>query len=150
MQHVAQQPDHVDGARDRLRFAGRLRMHVSVVRAATVAHEKPGPTPRIQIAVRDQPFVRLDHGKARHAFIHGELADRRHPHAGAKHPFINTAPSPLNQLVDKRKLRRAVRGGNLVERNGHAGLHRMNACGDCTEKYRIDCTVTVTVLADTF
>ena len=74
--------------------------------------------------MRHEPFVRLDNGEARHAFIHGELADRRHAHARAKHAFVDTAPAPLDQLVDERKLRRAVRRGNLVERDGHVGLHR--------------------------
>src|SRR5258708_7112664 len=84
--------------------------------------EEPGAAPRLQIALRDEPLVRLDDGEARHALVERELADRRHPHAGAEHAFLDAAARPLRKLVDERQRRRIVRRGNLVERDGHAGL----------------------------
>jgi len=75
--------------------------------------------------VSDQPFVRLDHRETRHAFVDREFADRRHAHARTEHPLVDTTPAPLDQLVDERQLRRVVRRGNLVERDGHVKFHRV-------------------------
>jgi hypothetical protein len=69
--------------------------------------------------VRDEPLVRLDDRETRHALVEREFPDGRHAHAGTEHAFVDAPAPPLDELVDERALRRVVRRGNLVERNGH-------------------------------
>src|SRR5215831_4584672 len=110
LQQAADQPDQllvalVIGRRGRLGCLGTCRRRV----------EARAPA-RLQIAHRDQPIVRLDHGETADIVAFGKAADRRQSRAGPQQPVVDLPLDAGDDLVGQRTVRDEGQGQHGIAR----------------------------------